>query len=139
MNPATREQKKDIVKILNDADVDPATGDHTPPVPPFFVGLTLRFRGRDRTPIVVSYSPCRDLAQRFQARCAKRPYQDIGSVHWRDKVGFDSINTIYSDLTQRSPDRSPAQLADAEIPFVILGTFHNTVYREMIDISCLSP
>ena len=29
MNPATREQKKGIVKILNDADVDPTTGDRT--------------------------------------------------------------------------------------------------------------
>lgn len=27
MNPATREEKKRIVKILNDADVDPKTGD----------------------------------------------------------------------------------------------------------------
>ena len=27
MNPASREQKKTIVKILNDADVDPNTGD----------------------------------------------------------------------------------------------------------------
>jgi len=26
MNPATREQKKNIVKILNDADVDPTAG-----------------------------------------------------------------------------------------------------------------
>ena len=35
MNPATREQKKDIVKILNDADVDPNTGDRAiPPLIP---------------------------------------------------------------------------------------------------------
>ena len=31
MNPATREQKENIVKILNDADVDPNTGDHANP------------------------------------------------------------------------------------------------------------
>ena len=29
MNPTTREQKQCIVKILNDADVDPNTGDRT--------------------------------------------------------------------------------------------------------------
>jgi triosephosphate isomerase len=28
MNPTSREQKENIVKILNDADVDPNTGDH---------------------------------------------------------------------------------------------------------------
>ena len=34
MNPTSRDQKKDIVKILNDADVDPDTGDRTI-LPPF--------------------------------------------------------------------------------------------------------
>ena len=31
MNPTTREQKNTIVKILNDADVDPTTGDCATP------------------------------------------------------------------------------------------------------------
>jgi len=35
MNPTTREQKKNIVKILNEADVDPTTGNRTA-LPPFF-------------------------------------------------------------------------------------------------------
>ena len=35
MNPATREEKKNIVKILNEADVDPNTGDRA--IPPLFL------------------------------------------------------------------------------------------------------
>ena len=43
MNPATRAQKKDIVKILNDADVDPETGDSAI-LPIFFIDTETTFQ-----------------------------------------------------------------------------------------------
>jgi len=49
MNPSSREQKKSIVKILNEADVDPTTGDCTV-LPPFLCGADIKFKRSSSRP-----------------------------------------------------------------------------------------
>ena len=60
MNPVSRGEKENIVKILNEADVDPNTGDC--PINRLFGGTDTTFRGRHCPPGVVHSSSYRYLA-----------------------------------------------------------------------------
>jgi len=82
MNPTTREQKKNIVKILNDADVDPTTEVVIAPPSLYILSLT-------------------DILRKDFKVSAQ-------NAHIKTSGAFTG-------------EISPAQLADAEIPYVILG------------------
>jgi len=82
MNPATREQKKNIVKILNDADVDPAV--EVVIAPPSLYVLSLA-----------------DILRKDFKIAAQNAYIKTSGAF--------------------TGEISPAQLADAGIPYVILG------------------
>lgn len=76
MNPTTREQKQSIVKILNDADVDPDTGDRTL--------LSLSLRGADSTFKRSSSRPQRCTFFLLSASCARisrSPRKTLTSSH----------------------------------------------------------
>jgi hypothetical protein len=101
----------------------------TPSVPLSLCDAEATFRGCHRAPFVVHSSSREHLAQRFQGRRTKCLHQAFGCIHWRDKVGLLSVAFIYSELTQWSPGCSPAQLVDAEVPYVILGRFSRQIGR----------
>jgi len=82
MNPATREQKKSIVKILNEADVDPNTEVVIAPPTLYILPLAESLR--------------KDFKVAAQNAYIKASGAFTGEI-------------------------SPAQLADAQIPYVILG------------------
>jgi len=82
MNPATREQKKNIVKILNDADVDPTTEVVIAPPSLYILSLT-------------------DILRKDFKVAAQ-------NSHIKPSGAFTG-------------EISPSQLADAKIPYVILG------------------
>lgn len=82
MNPVSREQKKDIVKILNDADVDPNT--EVVVAPPALYIL-----------------PLADTLRKDFKVAAQNAYIKASGAF--------------------TGETSPAQLADAQVPYVILG------------------
>ena len=137
MNPTTREQKKNIVKILNEADVDPETGDSAI-LPIFFATLTPRFRGRHRAPIAVHTFFCRHTAQRFQGRCTKRSHKDLGCIHWRDKVGFRFNQQPFTKILLNN-HRIAVPLSSLMLKSHTLSSVRcrDIVYRGVIDISRL--
>lgn len=76
MNPATREQKNSIVKILNEADVDPATGDRTV-LPPFLCGSDTAFqRSSSRPQRCISFP-----LPKFCAKISRSPRKTLTSRH----------------------------------------------------------
>jgi hypothetical protein len=135
MNPASREAKRALVKILNDATLDPNTGEQNitfkalPPMPHLLLSslldlTTWRFhlRGRHRTPGLVSDPHPRPFAQRRQGRGTELPLQDFRCIHGRDQVGFArSPRFPQSRPTLTILLASPTQLVDAGVPYVILG------------------
>lgn len=120
MNPGSVEQKKNIIDILNKADLDPSTG--TCPTtydPSRRTQGPSAIRGRHRTPCTLPYSPQDPRPQGDSARCSELLLQVIRRLHGRNQVKRISF-MVYSSIHRRL--LSPAQLVDAEIPYVILGT-----------------
>jgi len=96
MNPATREQKKAIVKIINDADVDPNTEVVIAPPALYILPLADSLR--------------KDFKVAAQNAYIKTSGAFTGEI-------------------------SPAQLADAQIPYVILGhSERRTLFAETSEL-----
>jgi hypothetical protein len=90
MNPNTREQKAAITQILNNAQLDPSTGNI--PLRQFqrYRGLTLLWEHRsgNRATLNLSHSSEGDTPKGYPSCCAKLLFQELGCLHWRDQVGL---------------------------------------------------
>jgi triosephosphate isomerase (TIM) len=134
MNPTTREQKKNIVEILNKADVDPNTGDCAILSLFFyltFVALTPRSEVVIAPPALYIIPLAEALRKDFKVAAQNAYIKTSGAFTGEIRSDSLSITPVYSDLTQKSLNRSPVQLADAQIPYVILGKFF-AAHRKVI-------
>lgn len=125
MNPASREEKKAIVKILNDADVDPDVGDCAI-LSLFlrrFVALTPRLEVVIAPPALYIIPLAEVLRKDFKVAAQNAYIKTSGAFTGETRSDSHSITSVYSDLTQKLLECSPAQLADAQVPYVILGGF----------------
>lgn len=84
MNPTSVEQKKNIIDILNQADLDLSTGACSRP--PTNHLATNRDRGRHCTPCSVPHPPQGPCTQGDPTFRAKLLLQDVGRFHGRDQV-----------------------------------------------------
>ena len=75
MNPASREAKRTLIKTINDATLDPNTGEKKSYYPDrHLLDLTnANRRGRHRPPGLVPYPHPRPSAQRRQGRGSELP------------------------------------------------------------------
>ena len=77
MNPATREAKRALIQTLNEATLDPNTGEQnvprTPASRPDDLTIPFHSRGRHRTPGPVFDNRHRPFAQRRQGRGSELP------------------------------------------------------------------
>lgn len=130
MNPSSRELKKGIVKILNEADVDPNTGDCAI-LSLFLHSLVLisRLEVVIAPPTLYIIPLAEVLRKDFKVAAQNAYIKTSGAFTGETRSDPYSITSIYSDLTQRSLKCSPAQLADANVPFVILGRFSWSIGR----------
>jgi hypothetical protein len=120
MNPASVAAKKEIVKVLNEADLDSSVGAYIAKDHVYYslIGL-LSCRGRDCTSDSVPPTTQGDRPQRHPGRCSEQLHEDHRRVHGRNFVRiplsatntqghYEPLNTfsiaaIYS-TNLRSPD-----------------------------------
>ncbi|KAF7324658.1 Triosephosphate isomerase [Mycena kentingensis (nom. inval.)] len=109
MNPATVADKKALVDLLNKADIDPSVGE-----------------GRRGPAIAVPPPPQRHPPQGNPRRRPELLLQRLGRVHRRDQVRSRPRVSAPAHAYN-----SPAQLKDADIPYVILGhSERRTLFHE---------
>jgi hypothetical protein len=89
MNPNTREQKAAIIQILNNAQLDPSTGNfHLRHFPSYRRLILLwEYRSSDRPTLNLSYPSERDTPKGYPSCLTKLLFQEVGRLHWRDQVG----------------------------------------------------
>lgn len=101
MNPTSREQKKSIVKILNDAQVDPTTGDCA--ILPLFlhhpVALTARLEVVIAPPTLYIIALAEVLRKDFKIAAQNAYIKTSGAFTGETRSDSRSITPIYSDLT----------------------------------------
>lgn len=90
MNPCTRDDKKALLKILNEADIDPSTGALYRPIFQINNILTRNmatcYRGRNIPPIALLDPYHGDAQERYQGCGPELLLQIIWSVYRRDQV-----------------------------------------------------
>ena len=91
LNPVSVEAKKSLLKVLNQADIDPAVGTRSSLNSRDLQGLTqiAYRRGRYCSPCSLR-DPCRRAgSQGDQGLCPELLPQVQRCIHWRDQVRFD--------------------------------------------------
>jgi hypothetical protein len=96
MNPCSQAEKAALVKVLNEADLDPATGTQGGPS---FLFFELIFwgngnRGCSGTPVAVSHPAIGIDQEGYQGCSTELLYQELGSVHGRDQVSYHRHSVV---------------------------------------------